>query len=122
MPCIRQCFLKCPASIAAIQTERLQRKDGSLQPVPGSECTLTCDMLLIAAGFTSYEEDTVNALGLSADARGRLMPMDQSHYLGGNLFSAGDMRTGPSLVVRALSDGRAAAAQIDSWPKRLPRR
>ncbi len=44
------------------------------------------------------------------------------NHLGGNLFSAGDMRTGPSLVVRALSDGRAAAAQIDSWPKRLPRR
>ena len=31
------------------------------------------------------------------------------------LLLAGDMRTGQSLVVRALADGRAAALEINSW-------
>ena len=31
------------------------------------------------------------------------------------LFAAGDMRTGQSLVVRALADGRAAAREVHRW-------
>ena len=42
---------------------------------------------------------------------------ENSHFLKDNLFSAGDMRTGQSLVVRALADGRAAAVEIDGWLK-----
>ena len=40
------------------------------------------------------------------------MPENGSHHLEGRLFSAGDMRTGQSLVVRALADGRNAAREI----------
>ena len=36
-------------------------------------------------------------------------------YLSGRLFSAGEMRNGQSLVVRALADGRAAAKEADAW-------
>ena len=71
-------------------------------------------LLLIAAGFIGCEEKTAEAFSVNADQRGRLMPQDQSHHLGGKLFSAGDMRTGQSLVVRALADGRAAAREIHS--------
>ena len=49
--------------------------------------------------------------------RGRLLPEDGSHCLGGKLFSAGDMRNGQSLVVRALADGRNAAKEIDAMLK-----
>ena len=66
-------------------------------------------------------EDTLRegfaAMGLTADARGRLMPGDGTHRLGGRLFSAGDARTGQSLVVRALADGRNAAREADAWLK-----
>ena len=47
-----------------------------------------------------------------------MMPENGSHHLRDNLFSAGDMRTGQSLVVRALADGRAAAREIDEWLRR----
>ena len=43
------------------------------------------------------------------------MPGDGSHHLAGKLFSAGDMRTGQSLVVRALADGRAAAGEVSLY-------
>ena len=102
--------------ITALQTVRLQKNaDGKPAPVPGSERTLPCGLLLVAAGFVGCEEETLNSFSLSADSRGRLMPRDGSHRLGGKLFSAGDMRNGQSLVVRALADGRAAAREIHAF-------
>ena len=102
--------------ITAAETVKLRRTpEGRMEPVEGTEQTLPCGLMLIAAGFVGCDEKTREAFAVTADARGRLLPADQSHYLGGNLFSAGDMRTGQSLVVRALADGRAAAREIDRW-------
>ena len=81
---------------------------------------MACGLLLIAAGFIGCEEKTLERFSLTADARGRLMPEDGSHHLGGNLFCAGDMRTGQSLVVRALADGRDAAREADAWLGKEP--
>ncbi len=104
--------------IAGLETVRLRRASGgAFEEVEGSERTLPCGLLLIAAGFVGCEEETAKRFGLKADARGRLLPEDGSHRLTGNLFSAGDMRTGQSLVVRALADGRAAALEADAWLK-----
>ena len=101
--------------LTAIETVRLQFANGRPQPIPGSEQTLPCDLLLIAAGFIGCEDQTAQAFGLAADSRGRLMPENGSHHIKDKLFSAGDMRTGQSLVVRALADGRAAAKEIHQW-------
>jgi glutamate synthase (NADPH/NADH) small chain len=60
----------------------------------------------------------LDRFALKADGRGRLLPEDGSHHLGGRLFSAGDMRNGQSLVVRALADGRRAAQEIDDFLKK----
>ena len=104
--------------ITAITTVMLKKtEDGKLAPVPGSDREMPCGLLLIAAGFTGCEEKTLSRFSMTADARGRLMPKDGSHYLGGKYFSAGDMRTGQSLVVRALADGRAAAEEADAFLK-----
>ena len=105
--------------ITAAETVKLRRTpEGKMEPVEGSEQTVPCDLMLIAAGFVGCDERTQAAFALSADPRGRLLPEDQSHYLGGNLFSAGDLRTGQSLVVRALADGRAAARETDRFLRR----
>ena len=103
-------------AIQSLETVKLQKNaEGKLVPVPGTEQTLPCDLLLIAAGFVGCDPATLNAFSLTADQRGRLLPPDQSHYIGGKLFSAGDMRTGQSLVVRALADGRAAAKEAHQF-------
>ena len=106
-------------ALSGLETVRLHRTpEGGFAPVPGSERRMACGMLLIAAGFIGCEEKTLECFSLTADARGRLMPENGSHHLGGNLFSAGDMRTGQSLVVRALADGREAALEVDAWLKK----
>ncbi len=102
--------------ISGLETVRLQRTpDGRFEPVPGSEKVIPCGLLLIAAGFIGCDPGTLDRFRLTADGRGRLMPENGSHHLEGRLFSAGDMRTGQSLVVRALADGREAAREIDAW-------
>ncbi|MBO4925774.1 MAG: glutamate synthase subunit beta [Clostridia bacterium] len=98
--------------IVSLTAVRLAKcPEGRLSPVPGTEKTLPCGLLLIAAGFVGCEDATLSRFALQPDARGRLLPPDGSHHLSGKLFSAGDMRTGQSLVVRALADGRAAALE-----------
>lgn len=94
--------------IAAVETVRLNRFD----PIPGTERTLPCELLLIAAGFVGCETATADRFEVALNQRGCMMPPDGSHRLRGNLFAAGDMRTGQSLVVRALADGREAAREI----------
>ena len=102
--------------ISGLETVKLLRTpEGKFEPVAGSEQTLQCGLLLIAAGFIGCEEKTLERFALKADGRGRLLPADGSHHLEGRLFSAGDMRNGQSLVVQALADGRAAAKEIDAW-------
>ena len=102
--------------VSALETVKLHRTpEGRFMPAEGSEKTLPCGLLLIAAGFVGCDEKTPERFALRADARDRLLPEDGSHYLGGKLFSAGDMRTGQSLVVRALADGRAAAQEADRF-------
>ena len=103
-------------AIQSLETVKLQKNaEGKLAPVPGTEQTLPCELLLIAAGFIGCDPVTLDVFSLAADPRGRLLPSDRSHSLGGKLFSAGDMRTGQSLVVRALADGRAAAREVQGF-------
>ena len=115
---VKQILTDDRGQITGLETVKLQRTpEGRFANVEGSEQTLPCELLLIAAGFVGCEEKTLERFDLQADGRGRLLPADGSHHLEGKLFSAGDMRNGQSLVVRALADGRSAAKEIDSWLK-----
>ena len=97
----------------AIETVKLKGFD----PIPGTEQIIPCDLMLIAAGFVGCETVTAERFDIKLNPRGCMMPENGSHHLRDNLFSAGDMRTGQSLVVRALADGRAAALEIDRYLK-----
>jgi len=106
--------------VTELETVKLQRTpEGRFEQVAGSERKLPCGLLLIAAGFVGCEDRTLERFALKADGRGRLLPEDGSHHLTGRLFSAGDMRNGQSLVVRALADGRNAAREADEWLKTI---
>ena len=100
-------------SIAAIETVRMQRAaDGRFQPVPGSERQQPCELLLIAAGFVGCEPSTAQALGLTLTPRGVPATAEGTHRIRPGLYAAGDLRTGQSLVVRAIADGLAAADEV----------
>ncbi len=108
---VRRIIADASGQITAVETVRLQ----GFAPISGTEKEMPCDLLLIAAGFLGCETETANRFGVTLNARGGMMPADGSHHLRDNLFAAGDMRTGQSLVVRALADGRAAAMEVNRW-------
>lgn len=85
-----------------------------MTPVEGSEKTLKCQMLLIAAGFLGCSTETAQSFGAETDGRGRVKTGggDFSTTAPG-VFTAGDMHTGQSLVVKAINEGRLCAARVD---------
>jgi glutamate synthase (NADPH/NADH) small chain len=95
--------------------------DAKMQPIPGTEQTLPVDLVLFAMGFAGpVEADVVSQLGLKVVPRGRFKGLDateRDYKLAGdnNLFAAGDIRRGQSLVVWAIREGRQAAASIDKF-------
>ncbi|MBO4837715.1 MAG: glutamate synthase subunit beta [Clostridia bacterium] len=104
--------------ITALETVRVKKElDGRFRPVGGTERTLPCGLLLIAAGFEGCETAGLEGFYLPVDPRGNIRTPEGSHHVAGSLFAAGDMRTGQSLVVRAMADGRSAAREVDDWLK-----
>ncbi len=91
-------------------------KDGKLNIVAGSEKTIPCDLLLIAAGFLGCEEYVTDSFGVEIDNRNRVKT-EEGEFMTSveGIFSAGDMRRGQSLVVWGVAEGRACAAKVDDY-------
>lgn len=104
--------------ITAIKTVQVEFavKDGkrTLVEKAGTEKTLPCDLLLIAAGFTGCESYTAEAFGVQTGDRGTVSAAEYSTTVE-KVFTAGDMHRGQSLVVWAIAEGRECAKQIDMF-------
>ena len=72
------------------------------------------NLLLIAAGFVGCRKEVADAFGLPRDNRGSLITTDY-HTPSDKVFAAGDCRRGQSLVVWAITEGRACAKQVDAY-------
>ena len=84
-------------------------------PVEGSEFTLDVDLVLLAMGFLGpVRNGLIEQLGVALDGRGNVAATDYQTSVE-NIFAAGDMRRGQSLVVWAISEGRKAAASVDRY-------
>lgn len=86
----------------------------SFVPVPGSEHEIPCDLALLAMGFTGPERGgMLDALGVELDERGNVRRDRQWRTSAENVWVAGDMQHGQSLIVWAIAEGRSAARAID---------
>jgi len=77
-----------------------------------SEKIWPCDLALLALGFTGPEKTLSEQLGLKLDEKTNYKAKNyQSNKP--NIFTAGDMRRGQSLIVWAINEGREAAREVD---------
>ena len=82
--------------------------------VPGSEQKMDADLVLIAAGFLGTENYIANAFGVDLNARTNVATAEGAYATNvKNVFTAGDMHRGQSLVVWAIREGREAAREVD---------
>ena len=84
--------------------------------IEGTEKTWPCDLALLALGFTGAETTIAEQLGIQVDARSNYKAEYGKYQTNiPNIFAAGDMRRGQSLIVWAISEGREAARQVDLY-------
>ena len=103
-------------ALYAARVEWTRGDDGrmSMEPV-GEELRFPADMVLLAMGYVHPRHDgPVAELGLELDPRGNVNASLQDFRTSAeNVFAAGDMRRGQSLVVWAIREGRMCARSID---------
>jgi glutamate synthase (NADPH/NADH) small chain len=88
------------------------------EPISGSDFTIEADLVLIAMGFLGpVRTGMIEQLGVVLDPRGNVATDQNCMSSVPGVFAAGDMRRGQSLVVWAISEGRKAAAAVDTYLK-----
>ncbi|MEC9044960.1 MAG: glutamate synthase subunit beta [Pseudomonadota bacterium] len=100
-----------------IRNEWRQNQEGqfSMTEIPETNFHLKADLVLLAMGFVHPRpEGLINQLDVMLDDRGNVKA-DETFYKTSrkNVFVAGDMRRGQSLVVWAIKEGRRAAKAVD---------
>jgi glutamate synthase (NADPH/NADH) small chain len=101
----------------AVQVEMI-REGGRLdfRPVPGSEFTLDCELVLLAMGFVGAETPGMLAdLGVKLTERGNVWRDANWMTSVPGVFTCGDMQRGQSLIVWAIAEGRSAARGVDLY-------
>ena len=82
--------------------------------VPGSEQTLPAEIVLIAAGFLGSQKYVTDAFHVDINERSNVKTGAGAYETSvKNVFTAGDMHRGQSLVVWAIREGREAARAVD---------
>jgi glutamate synthase (NADPH/NADH) small chain len=107
-------------NLCGIKTVKLESKKDEatgrmmMAEVAGSEEKMDADIVLIAAGFLGTEDYVAKAFGLEMTARTNIATAEGSYKTNiENVFTAGDMRRGQSLVVWAIREGREVAREVD---------
>ena len=105
----------CKAVLVKLMPKK-DEKTGRLamEEVAGSEYTVDVDLVLIAAGFLGSENYVTKAFGVDVDGRTNVVTSPGAYGTNvPNVFAAGDMHRGQSLVVWAIREGREAAQEVD---------
>ena len=109
-----------------IKTIDCVKVNKKMKPISNSQFQLKADLVLLAMGFVHpTHEGMITDLGIEIDDRGNVKANTEDYKTNiENVFSAGDMRRGQSLVVWAIREGRQCASAVDlhlSGSRSLPR-
>jgi glutamate synthase (NADPH) small chain len=112
-----ECFLgDDDGNVRALRGHEVVMQDGKFVKVDGSDFELECELVLLAMGFVGPEQGGfIEQLGLSLDERGNVARNDEWQTTQPDVFVAGDMGRGQSLIVWAIAEGRSCAAAVDRY-------
>ncbi len=104
-------------ALRTVEVEWIRRpgQRPELKEVPETEKEWPCDLALLSLGFTGPEKTLSEKLGLKLDNRSNIKGEKNYNTNVNNIFVAGDMRRGQSLIVWAISEGREAAHHVDKF-------
>jgi len=114
-------FIGENGKVTAIECARVEwvNENGrwNMTEIADSEFTLQADAVFLAMGFLHpVHEGMIEELAVEQDGRGNVAANTADYQTSlEKVFSAGDMRSGQSLVVRAINEGRQCAAAMDEF-------
>lgn len=105
----------CKAKLIKLES-KFDKKAGRniMAEVAGSEYEVPVDLVLIAAGFLGSQSYVTKAFGVETNERTNVKTAPGTYKTNvENVFVAGDMHRGQSLVVWAIREGRDCAREVD---------
>lgn len=105
----------CKAKLIKLES-KFDKKAGRniMAEVAGSEYEVPVDLVLIAAGFLGSQSYVTKAFGVETNERTNVKTAPDTYKTNvENVFAAGDMHRGQSLVVWAIREGRDCAREVD---------
>ncbi len=106
----------CKAKLVKLESKfNEEAKRYFMAEVSGSEYEVDVDLVLIAAGFLGTQSYVAQAFGVDLNERTNVATEYGTYKtMKDNVFVAGDMRRGQSLVVWAIREGREVAKEVDT--------
>ncbi|WP_326565012.1 glutamate synthase subunit beta [Amycolatopsis rhabdoformis] len=102
--------------VRALKLVEVRNEGGKFVPVEGTETELPAQLVLLAMGFLGpQKEGLLENLGVDLDQRGNVVRDRDFRTSVDNVFVAGDMGRGQSLIVWAIAEGRSCAAGVDAF-------
>lgn len=105
----------CKAVLVKLEGKK-DEKTGrmSMVEIQGSEYTVEVELVLIAAGFLGSQDYVTKDFKVDVNARTNVATAPGEYETSvKNVFAAGDMHRGQSLVVWAIREGREVAQKVD---------
>ncbi len=84
-------------------------------PIPGSEFTIDCDLVVVAIGTRANPLLTGSAPELKVNEWGYMVADEHGMTSMPGVFAGGDIVRGAATVILAMGDGKRSAAAIDSY-------
>ena len=105
----------CKAVLIKLESKTDEKNGWKMMvPVEGSEYTVDADLVLIAAGFLGSQDYVTKAFGVEVNERTNVKTEAGKYSTNvKDVFTAGDMHRGQSLVVWAIREGREVAREVD---------
>src|SRR5439155_17140202 len=103
-------------NVRALVAHQVEFVNGRFEKVEPTDFELPCELVLLAMGFVGPErEGLLHQLGVEFNERGNVARDAQFRTSVPNVFVAGDMGRGQSLIVWAIAEGRSCAAAVDAF-------
>jgi glutamate synthase (NADPH/NADH) small chain len=116
-----ECFLGDDnGNVSALRAHEVEQRfvDGRMtfEKIDGTDFELPCELVLLAMGFVGPQrEGLLEQLGVELNERGNVARDGEFRTNLPNVFVAGDMGRGQSLIVWAIAEGRSCAAAVDAF-------
>lgn len=92
------------------------KEDGKMvvKEKDGSEKEYKADLVILAMGFLGTKKELFDAFGLESDVRSNIKTVNY-HTSNAKVFACGDAKSGQSLVVKAIADGKSCAQSVNDY-------